>query len=211
MSKRRELTANETKFVRHVFGDSVSIENTEVVQRAWLYGGFTPLGAINMDPNSYLTDYIGPNMYQPLGGPGFDLAYLFLHELGHSWQHFCGAPMLHLFAQARALGRRSVKASGKANTPVNRDAATYSYAIVPTKPDLLDYNMEQQCEIIADYFSNVMWKRTLQMNQWGGFGTPVPSLVQLEGVMARFLADPSYPKQDRGLWRARSWARNLER
>ena len=211
MSKRRELTANEAKFVRHVFGDSVSIENTEIVARAWLSGGFTPYGGIKMDTASYSTDYIGPNMYRPPGGPGYNDAYLFLHELGHAWQHFCGAPMLHWFTRARAQGRQLVDAGGVADTAFNRDAATYSYAIVPTKPDLMDYNMEQQCEIIADYFSHVMWGRALQTNQWGSFGYAVASLPQLEGVLARFLADPSYPKQDRGLWKARSWARNLDR
>jgi hypothetical protein len=211
MALRRELTNNEIKFVRHVFRDSVSIENTEVIMRAQLSGGFTPYGGIKMGPTSYAADYIGPDMYNPPGAPDFDLSYLFLHELGHSWQHFCGAPMLHLFIQARAEGRRSVKSGGVAKTAFNREAATYSYAIIPTKPDLLDYNMEQQCEIIADYFSHTMWGRMLQINQWGGFGLGVPTLPQLEGVMRRFLEDPAYPKRDRGMWRARSWARNLDR
>ncbi len=211
MAARRELHANEVKFVRHVFGDSVSPENIEIVARGALSGGFTPYGGINMGTSSYRTDYIGPNMYAPPGAPDFDDAYLFLHELGHSWQHFTGAPMVHRFAQARREGRRLVKTGGVADTPFNRDAATYSYEITAAKPDLLDYNMEQQCEIIADWFSHTMWSRPLQANQWGSFGYAVPTRAQLAGVMAKFIADPSYPKGGRWLWRSRSAFRLAER
>lgn len=213
MANRRELTANEAKFVRHVFGSSVSVENIEIVSRVWLSGGFTPYGGIKMDPQSYQADYIGPDMYAPPGAPQFDLAYLFLHELGHSWQHFTGAPMLHTATQARRQGRRRVKAAGAVMTAFNVDAEVYSYQIVASKPDLLDYNMEQQCEIIADYFSHMMWNRALQVNQWdnNNFVYPVATLAQLEGVLAKFRADPSYPKDGRWLWRARSNFRNLDR
>lgn len=211
MAKRRELTANEEKFVKHIFGASISLDNTEIVSRVWLSGGFTPYGGIKMDPASYQADYIGPNMYRPPGAPGFDLAYLFLHELGHAWQHFTGAPMLRRFIEARAEGRQLLKASGRSRTAFNQDAATYSYEIVPAKPDLLDYNMEQQCEIIADYFSHAMWGRPLQPNQWGSFGYHLPTFSQLEHVLHNFIADPTYPKDGRWLWKARSRVRMVPR
>jgi hypothetical protein len=211
MANRRELHANEAKFVRHVFADSVSIANTEIVLRKALFGGFTPYGGIKMGSSSYSDDYIGPDMYHPPGAPDFDDAYLFLHELGHSWQHFTGAPMLHRYVQARRQGREVREAEGLAETAVNLDAATYSYVITPEKNDLLDYNMEQQCEIIADYFSHIMWGRALQVNQWGSLGKPPPTLDQLQGVMGRFLENPAYPMDGRWLWRARSGVRMIER
>lgn len=211
MADRRELHANEVKFVRHVFGDSIRIENTEIIRRGWLFGGYTPYGGIRMGNSSFSNDYIGPDMYHPPGAPKFKNAYLFLHELGHSWQHFTGAPMLLHFARARRQGRRMVKALGLNDNSFNNTAAIYTYTITPDKRDLLDYTMEQQCEIIADYFSHVMWGRPLQANAWGNLGQPPPTLSQLKGVLRRFLDDPRYPQDGRWLWQLRGAVRGEER
>jgi hypothetical protein len=211
MADRRELHANEAKFVRHVFRDSISIENTEIVRRSWLFGGFTPYGSIRMGDGAFSTDYIGPDMYHPPGAPTFKKAHLFLHELGHSWQHFTGAPMLLRFSQAQRQGRRVMKEKHLADTAVNTTAAVYAYAITPDKRDLLDYNMEQQCEIIADYFSHVMWGRALKVEEWNDLGQLPPTRPQLEGVLRRFVEDPRYPMDGRWLWRARGAVRGAER
>ncbi len=54
---------------------------------------------------------------------------LFVHEMGHVWQHQMGANI-----RTRGLFRW---------------AASYSYSL-PNEKDLADYSLEQQASIIAD-------------------------------------------------------------
>ena len=68
-------------------------------------------------------------------------------------------------------------------------AAVYSYLIADSDSDLLDFNLEQQCEIIADYFALKLWKKQ-PSNHWG---YPVATEAQLKSVLSEFLKDPSYP------------------
>lgn len=214
MAERRPLTANECKFVRHVFGSTIPLHNVEVVRRRYLSGGFTPLGSVNMGTGDYHADYIGPNMYTPPGTPTFADAHLFLHELGHVWQHFTGMPMLVARLKATTQARRMVRdaglpkvVSGMRMRPTYMFDATYNYD-PSAGPDLTDYTMEQQCDIIANYFALVMWKRAIPSNGWG---YTVATQVQLEAILSNFLASPGYVMQDRPLWQARAKLRGLDR
>jgi hypothetical protein len=193
----------------------------EVVARPGGFGGFTPLGCVNMDPDHFRNDYIGANMYRPNltpvvvpGDDPFYHAHHFLHELGHSWQHFVGMPMLAARLKATSAARRKVRAAAEPKVvgglrmrPTYMFRATYNYH--PTQhPDLSDYNMEQQCEIIADYFALTMWGRAVRAN---GSGYPVATVTQLEQILDNFLDDRWYVMKDRTLWHGRARRRGRER
>jgi hypothetical protein len=221
MADRRKLTDNEKKFVKHVFGATIHRDNVEVIRSRPLSGGFTPLGSVYMGNDDYQADYIGPNMYQPPGTPldtagnkTFEHAHLFLHELGHVWQHYVGMSMLHARLKATRAARRMVKAAnlpkvvgGLKMQPTYMFNATYNYDPT-TGDDLADYNMEQQCDIIADHFALVMWGKKVAPNGWG---YAIATRAQLADILENFLEDPGYVKRDRPLWRARAKVRRENR
>jgi hypothetical protein len=227
VADRRPLTANEMKFFRYVFGLELPLRNIEVVRRPGLGGGFTPFGTVNVSNKRYEDDYIGPNMFKPssayyppppmgnisFGDPIYDIPHFFLHELGHVWQYFVGMPMAHARATAMRHARRMVRAADQPKVVDGmrmrkeyiHDAA---YRYDPTTgQDLADYNMEQQCEIIADYFALIMWNRTIPEKK----GYAVATRQQLEDILENFLADRTYVMHDRALWRARAAVRGLDR
>jgi hypothetical protein len=221
MAQRRPLHDNEEKFVKYVFGTTIFLGNVEVVARSGGFGGFTPLGCVNMDSDHFRDDYIGPNMYTPFltpvvvpGDDQFYHAHHFLHELGHVWQHFVGMPMLAARLGATSAARRKVRADAQPKVvgglrmrPTYMFNATYNYH--PTQhTDLSDYNMEQQCEIIADYFAQTMWGRAIPAN---GSGFPIATQGQLEQILDNFLEDRSYVMRDRVLWRGRARRRGRDR
>ena len=204
MSQHRNLTAAEATFVQRVFRGSVPAGFVTVAVMKQVYGGFTPYGRINVGPGTWLEDFIAPvQVPSPSAGAIAD-AHHFLHELVHVWQHFVGMAIVHAWTQARAAGRHVLRASGKARYAFNRDAATYTFAITADRPDLLDYTMEQQGDIIADYYAHVLWGRRLDAGPYNIFGYPTPTRGQLEGVLACFIANPTYPMLEHGAWAARA-------
>lgn len=232
MADRRPLTANEMKFFRYVFGLQLPLRNIEVVRRPGLSGGFTPFGTVNMSNKRFEEDYIGPDMFKPssayyppvgtgnlvnvnFGDPIYDTPHLFLHELGHVWQYFVGMAMAHARATAMRRARRMVRAADQPKVVDGlRMRKTYlhnaAYRYDPTTgQDLADYNMEQQCEIIADYFALIMWNRKIPEKKESGYA--VASRKQLEDILENFLADRTYVMRDRALWRARAAIRGLDR
>jgi hypothetical protein len=232
MAESRWLTANEIALVQDIFGSTINTRNVAVVRRPSDSGGFAPWGSVRMGDSLYALDYIGSDRRNPvtlgrspqLRGPlnnSVNLAHFFLHELVHVWQHFVGMPMAHARGQAGRQGRRLWRDAGRpdfgfgTNAPAKR-FAIYDYEIVAAKPDLLDYNMEQQAEIVSDYFALTLWRRPIEFNDWiyNSQGRIVrPTQAQLRAVLGRFLADPAYPMQLHGkaLWRVRAAFRALER
>lgn len=204
MGHCRSLTCNERSVAESIFRGSVPLSDVEIVVRARLYGGFTPYGTINVGPESYAADYIAPTLATAPRADLVEDAHFFLHEMTHVWQHFVGMPVALAWARARAEGRRVLRRSGKPRFAFYRDAATYAYSITSDRADLLDYNMEQQCEIVADYFAHRLWGRALAANSFNVFGYPTPSPDELRSVLGRFLSDPAYPSREPGLWHARA-------
>lgn len=207
MPQGRELTRGEEGLCARVFRNSINAANIEVVKRpkTMKFGGFTPYARINMDGATYKDDYIGEHLATP---PDVGAAHHFLHEMAHSWQHLVGMPMLRLSLQSDRKAKALVKSSGKVKTEDTLYAAEYSYNIAASQPDLLDYPMEQQCDIIADYFGWKLWARKIPPNPWGH---KIAGIAQLRAVLTKFLADPSYPRWRNLLTRARAQYRNEER
>ncbi len=69
--------------------------------------------------------------------------------------------------------------------------AMYSYDVT-AGADLMDFTLEQQCEIIADYYALTLWSWTNPGSKH--FGHPIPTRPQLAAVLARFRANPGYPR-----------------
>jgi hypothetical protein len=67
-------------------------------------------------------------------------------------------------------------------------------------PDLLDYNIEQQGDIVADYYGKKLWS----------FQTPLFPITAYEAVLSRFLRDPLYARTRKGLWKFRSAFRGVQ-
>jgi len=72
-------------------------------------------------------------------------------------------------------------------------SAVYSYDAGGAPKDLLDFNVEQQCDIIADYFGWTLWSRQ-PGSPYNTLGYPAATPKQLAGVLSKFLKDPSYPR-----------------
>lgn len=217
MVQGRNLSKGERKLCYRVFKWSdIDTGNIDVVRRpkTMHFGGFTPYGRINMDGELYRDDYIGDDITIPID---VGLAHHFLHELAHSWQHLSGMAMMHLSRLSQKHGKAVRVANGKPKRPdgMSRDDwkdikfdSVYSYDI-NSGADLLDFTLEHQCEIIADYWAlELKWMLYAPKKK---FGYPRPTKVQLEAVLDKFLKDRTYarfarPNND---WRARG--RQLER
>jgi hypothetical protein len=215
MPQGRKLTKGEESLCERVFKDSINARNIEVVRRpkTMKFGGFTPYGRVNMDGSAYRDDYVGENFFNPPDKPA---AHHFLHELAHAWQHFVGMGMMHLSRLAQKSGRELLAANGMPRRPdgMTREQwsdkkfdAVYSYDI-SSGSDLMDFTMEQQCDIIADYFALTLWKLEVPDKAWG-YATPTQ--LQLEGVLAKFLADRFYPRYLKRINNARAAWRMEER
>lgn len=204
MTQSRNLTQAERSLAGHVFGDSIPLDRVTIAVRDIVYGGYTPYGDINVGPTSFQADFLAPIADAKDRAEAVSDAHFFLHEMTHVWQHHVGMPVALQWMRARAQGRRILRRSGKPRYAFYRDAATYAYEIAPAQADLLDYTMEQQGDIVADYFAHLLWQRALDASPYNVFGYATPSVEALQAVLARFLDDPGYPAREQGLWRARA-------
>jgi hypothetical protein len=198
----RHQTRGERWLCRHVFQHSLPSDIVEVVPRRAISGGYTPYGIINVDPQLWEDDYIGEDLYHPRRSDGKPVplhkVHHYLHELAHCWQHFNGVMIVDAYRKAaknarqvlrdQGLKRRDFKASDWGD---QKFKAMYSYDITAGS-DLLDFTMEQQCEIIADYYAMTLWHWTNPNSKH--FGHLAPTQSQLAAVLTDFRKDPAYPR-----------------
>lgn len=201
MGDERSLTRGETQLCQMIFRDSIPTGLVRVVRRKVGYGGFTPFEKINVDDGHYKPDYVGndllrlSNIEVLRGSTAAQDAHWFVHELAHVWQYFVGMPKAPMFFKSRRVGRRLLWQRTRTvdlNT-YDGDAAIYAYHIDRPGLDLLDFNLEHQCEIIADYFAWTLWnlKPDFKWTDW-----PMPTVEQLLAVLSRFNQDPTYPRRE---------------
>lgn len=190
MKSRRPLTPGERKLARYIFKHALNVRNIEVREtRLKGHAAVTPFGSIYFPTDHYRTDFLGANMYAPVDRSD---AHWFVHELVHVWQHYVGMRVVLLALKARIEARKLARTVGTFS-------AVYGYSLHPGT-DLLDYSIEQQGDIIADYFAATLWRR------------PAPAPMRTyEGVLKRFLADPAYPVHESRLRAFRSKVRGLDR
>lgn len=132
--KKRKLTFGEIEMAKTVFKDAVDYRKVRVHRGGWwLFFGWqntavTPNGEMYYPESTklYRNDF-------SVTGKGRDKA-LFMHEMTHVWQYQLGYP---------------IKKAGLMVT--SQGAKAYEYSLSEGRR-LSDYNMEQQGEIISDYY-----------------------------------------------------------
>lgn len=160
----RPLTSGEIAMARQVFGDSVDYSKVKVHNHGyWLFFGFqdkntavTPNGEMYMPHAIYEDDYSLPLADRAL----------FMHEMTHVWQYQLGY---------------TVKWHGL--TVTSRGQSAYEYSI-KEGDSLSDFNMEQQGNIISDYYMIAL------IGDIGGAIGSRGTVEQLRSVLARFLENP---------------------
>lgn len=147
----RQLTEGEINLARSIYKNSIKYTTVKIFE-----GSFFPLNSQNEDtfvtPNGSL--YIMPKHYRDDYSLE-DISYrkIFLHELGHVWQH---QRKISVLANAGALQACS------ALSKFSYDPYIYDIWETPTLAQyikyknttkrFLDYNLESQAEIFADYW-----------------------------------------------------------
>ncbi|MBN9928503.1 type IV secretion protein Rhs [Pantoea agglomerans] len=125
----RLLTSGEKNLAQTVFGSSIQWNKVWVHCESYLpfglqgkFVGMTPNGEMYFRKETYLKDFSLSSKSNQ---------HFFMHEMTHVWQHQHG-----MWVRTRG---------------VFSWASNYKYTIDPNK-SLSKYSMEQQAQIIADYF-----------------------------------------------------------
>lgn len=125
----RLLTLGEKALAQTVFGNSIQWRKVRIHCGSYLplglqgkYVGMAPNGEMYFRKETYLKDFSIASIPDQ---------HFFMHEMTHVWQHQHG-----MWVRIRGLFSW---------------LSTYKYSIEPGKV-LNQYNMEQQAQIIADYF-----------------------------------------------------------
>ena len=167
----RKLTQNEIYYAERIFKNGIDY-NEVIIHNEPI---FPFQGRQAVTPNGQI--YFPTNEYLPDFGLGKDDdVSWFIHEMMHVWQYQMGYPVKlnYIFG------------------PHN-----YDYELDATKT-LADYNLEQQGDIIADYFYMKIlgWQQALRMTKYNRNDLPL-----YEKVLGKFLVDPkdksSLPKSDK--------------
>lgn len=197
MAEERGLTAGEARLCRMIYRDTIPTGAVRIIKRKVGFGGFTPFNNINASEESYEADYIGTHLYKRPPNADWQWApnaHWFVHELAHVWQYHVGMPKGPMFFKSRRVARRLLwKRTRTIDLDTyDGDAALYAYRIDRDDLDLLDFNLEHQAEIIADYFAWTLWdlRPDFKWSDW-----PVPRIEQLIAVLSKFNQDPSYPRR----------------
>ena len=126
----RLLTPGEINMAKTIFGNAI------IYPRVWIhYDSYFPFGLqrqdVAMAPNGeiYMRDYYYADDFSAI--PDTGKQHTFIHELTHVWQYQKG-----MWVRTRGLVSW---------------AANYNYDFAENKY-LQDYSMEQQAQIVADYF-----------------------------------------------------------
>jgi len=177
--KKRSLTPGEIAMAKTVFKDAVDYRKVKVHHGGWwLFFGFqntavTPNGEMYF-PES--TEYYRDDFSKTESGR---YRALFMHEMTHVWQYQLGYP---------------VKRAGM--TVTSRGAEAYEYVLTESRV-LADYNMEQQGEIISDYYIICVEEEPMWVWNENNINNR-PSLFK--SVLRKFIENPA-DKDSLPVWR----------
>lgn len=176
--KARRLTPGEISMLQIIFKDAIQYSkvwvcNYEFLPRGWQPDdtAMTPNGHVYYSKVEFKEDFSVPSM-------GAAELQMFIHEMVHVWQYHMGYPVLR-----RGMERLTLQ---------------YPYELAPDR-ELGDYDMEQQGNLLADYWAFVR-----------GNGTPYKLYEKqhrndfelYKKVLALFIADP---KDKRNLPTYKRW------
>jgi|GEM_PF-30698 len=168
--KSRALTPGEIAMAKVIFKDSINYSKIKIHHGGWwLFFGFqntavTPNGEMYFPESTkyYREDFSTTEDDR-------DKA-LYMHELTHAWQYQLGYP---------------VKKAGLTVTSRGEDA--YKYTLTESR-SFSDYNMEQQGEIISDYYMICILRNPQMVWNPSNIGKS-PELLAL--TVKKFLDDPA--------------------
>jgi hypothetical protein len=172
----RNLTSGEELLAREVYQNSVDYTKVKIHDGGYIWfqpddSGMTPNGEIYVTGTAYSTDYARASN---------GLKSFFIHEMCHVWQYQTGILNPILSALGEQL-RNSFDYS-----------KAYPYTLTKDK-DLLDYGMEQQAAIVADYFQ--VLKRGLGFSRYNQNTEGLDEKKNLlRRVLTNFIKDPSKMK-----------------
>jgi hypothetical protein len=137
----RDLTAGEIAMCKLIFKESIDYKKAKIHNEALFEKQtvpMTPRGEIYYLPEDYYPDYSSPS---PLNKKDVEIRVknTFIHEMAHIWQYQHG---MNVVVRGAAVHACHI-------LEVCRDP--YLYTLEEGK-DLLKYGLEQQAQIIADYF-----------------------------------------------------------
>jgi hypothetical protein len=162
----RPMTAGEIAMSRLIFQDSVNYTRVKIHNEEYLWFGLqddetamTPNGEMYFNPIKFKEDFSASN--------AVDNRW-FIHEMVHVWQHQLGYNVWWNGWQRWRL--------------------TYKYGLLD-ELRLGDYDMEQQGDIVADYFALSVLKRPEVVENRGY--RDMTSIPLYEAVLQVFLKDPS--------------------
>ncbi|KQN48080.1 hypothetical protein ASE98_25330 [Pseudomonas sp. Leaf48] len=171
--KKRSLTSGEISMARSVFKDAVNYSKVKVHHGGWWLFVWFQNTAVTPNGEMYYpasTKYYRDDFSNTTDDR--DKA-LFMHEMTHVWQHQLGYP---------------VKKQGLAVS--SRGAEAYAYTLFDDGK-FSNYNMEQQGEMISDYYMICVIGNPLGVWDWKNEGKS-PEL--LSATLESFLNDPSSKK-----------------
>jgi len=146
----RNLTSGEIALAQLIFKNSIDYSKVKIFT-----GDYLP----RQDPTTFVTP--NGNIYAPRDVylPDYSLATtdfkkVFLHEMGHVWQYQSEVNVLVVAGSIHACAYFTKKAPYLYNI---HEEKKYKYQIIPNLIErlpkkLLDYNLESQAEILADYW-----------------------------------------------------------
>lgn len=175
---KRPMTTGEIALARRLFKDSIDYTKVNIHKRRYILGqpdnsGMTPNGEIYaVGAHTYFEDYSIAKSHQK----GF-----FIHEMAHVWQY-----------QLNVLNPITA-AIGEFVRNCFDYAKAYDYELVAGK-DLLKYRIEQQAQIIQDYYLlqvEAIAPTTNHMKNVGDAAAYMPLYFQ---VLANFRTNPGYAR-----------------
>jgi len=172
----RGLTLNERALAETVFQNALNYERIRVHDDKYIFFQannvlMTPNGEIYAPGTMYRKDYAAEEL---------NFKELFIHELAHVWQY--------------QIGVLNPKLSGLFEFVRNGFSYHKAYRyVLESGRDLIEYGMEQQAAMVADYFLVVV-----SGEGFGRHNANKESFEQkrelLAEVMANFIANPEYAR-----------------
>ena len=174
--KYRPLTAGEVRMARTIFGDAINYAHVRVYKGSYfLFNLQDKDTAVTPNGNMYWPE---PIFKEDFSSETSLNKNWFMHEFVHIWQHHMGM---------------NVRTRGLISNYVD-----YSYSL-PKEKTLADYRMEQQANIVADYYTLLTegynaWK---EINSFNGIHGP-DLLLKYQNTLQYLLAPP---RDKRSLWK----------
>ncbi len=136
----RKLTSGEITLLRSMFGNAVNYTTVRIYDKKFI----TAQGdTMAIAPNGNI--YFAPKVHKNDFSLASDVSkHFFIHEMTHVWQYQNGQTVA-----LRAIGEQLLF---EYPSKIGLGEGAYPYELDPRK-NLLDYGIEQQASIVADYWA----------------------------------------------------------